>query len=75
MLYTLHVIIFRLNIIHLYTLNNNVLTKNLYQVSYVMPLCVVDQGCIWNTDVPIFILTGTARVVLRDELKHGSVNE
>jgi len=61
--------------IYIYTLNNNGLTKNLYHVPYVMLLCLMDWGCIWNTVVPNFIVAGTVCVVLRDELKHGSVNE
>ena len=74
-LYSLYVIIFIFNIILIYTLNNNGLTKNLYQVSHLMPLCLLDQGCIWNAVLLNFTQTGTGCVVLRDELKHGSVNE
>ena len=59
-LYALYVIIIRLNIILIYTLNNNGLTKNLYQVSYLMPLCLADKGRIWNAVLLHFTLTGTA---------------
>jgi hypothetical protein len=44
--YTPYVIIFRFNIILIYTLNINGLTKNVYQVPCLTPLCLADKGCV-----------------------------